>query len=303
MVVFDRLTDPGKPAAVALGLFDGVHRGHHAVIERVVNEAANGFLPTVLTFSTDHVLPERKKGMKRILTESLFLDALEEIGVEAVEILPFEAIMELSPRAFFEEILLKRLGAKVLSCGEDFRFGKGAAGDLTLLKELCEEHGLRLEAVSPVLEDGAVISATRIRRCLLEGAIEEANRLLGFSYRFDFEVVHGNELGRTVGIPTINQAFPDPFVVPKFGVYASYAYLDGKRYKAITNVGVKPTVGSERRPLAETHIIGVQDDLYGKKVKVSLERFIRPEQKFAGFEELFAEIRKNIEEAKQLLDE
>ncbi len=295
MFVSDKLSVIEAETAVALGFFDGVHRGHRAVIGRAVKEKENGFLPTVLTFTTEYVQPARKRGMKKILTERLFLEAMQEIGVEIVEMPPFEEIMDLPPREFVEKVLCGYLKAKVVVCGRDFRFGKGASGDLSLLRELCGEYGIRLEAVDPLLDGGKPISSTRIRQCLADGAIETANWLLGYRYSFDFEVAHGNELGRTIGIPTINQIFPEQYLVPRFGVYASYTVLDGKRYKSITNVGVKPTIQGNRLPLAETHIMGVDDHLYGRNIKVSLVKFIRPEKKFNSFEELTAEIRANID--------
>ncbi len=295
MFVYDELTGTKAETAVALGFFDGVHRGHRAVIGRAVEEGKNGLLPTVLTFSTEHAQPARKRGMKKILTERLFLEAMENMGVEIVETPPFEGIMNLTPREFVEEVLCGCLKAKAVVCGRDFRFGKGASGDLSLLWELCGEYGIRLEAVDPLLDGGKPISSTRIRQCLADGAIETANWLLGYRYSFDFEVAHGNELGRTIGIPTINQIFPEQYLVPRFGVYASYTDLDGRRYKSITNVGVKPTIKGNRLPLAETHIMGVDDHLYGQNIKVSLAKFIRPEKKFASFEELTAEIRANID--------
>lgn len=302
MVVYDRLVDSDRETAVALGLFDGLHKGHQAVIGRVVAERENGLTPTVLTFSTDHVQPARKRGMKKILTRSLFLKALEETGTEILESPPFEEIMGLSPREFVERVLCGRLKAKAVACGRDFRFGKDAAGDLFILRELCGEYGIRLEAVSPLLDGGEAISSTRIRQCLAEGEIETANWLLGRPYSFDFEVAHGNELGRRIGVPTINQIFPEQFLVPRFGVYASYTWLEGKWYRSITNVGVKPTIEGNRLPLAETHIIGVDDHLYGQNIQVSLMKFIRPEKKFDSIEALTAEIQANIERIQALLD-
>ncbi len=301
MVVYNSIAKTGHSTAVALGMFDGVHKGHRAVINRVVAEKENGLVPTVLTFSTDHEQPTRKLGTKRILTQTLFLKTLEELGVEVVEIPPFENIRSLSPQEFVKKILLEKLQAKAVACGRDFRFGCGASGDLIMLSKLCDESGIRLEPVEPLLDGGAPISSTRIRQCLQDGEIETANTLLGAPYSFDFIVAHGNELGRTIGIPTINQIFPELYLVPRFGVYASYTYLKGKRHKSITNVGVKPTIAGNRLPLAETHIMGVDDHLYGQNIKVSLMKFIRPEQKFGSFEELTAVIRANISQIKELL--
>ena len=264
MQVYRDVTEFGKNTAVALGLFDGVHLGHRAVIECATSQKKNGLVPAVLTFSTDHLIPRRKQGMKRILTDRLRFAYLEQLG------------------------------------GYDVRFGKDAAGDIHLLRTLCDRFGIRLLAVPVLLDEGKPVSSTRIRHCLAEGDIPVANRLLGYDYCIDFEVAHGLEIGRKIGIPTINQIYPEQFVIPRFGVYASYAIVEGKRYKSITNVGVKPTIAGERFPLAETYIIGVGAHLYGQNIKVSFKEFVRGERKFAGIDELAAEIRANIEQIKRM---
>lgn len=294
MKVYKELTGVGVKTAVALGLFDGLHRGHRAVISRAVEEKANGLTPVVLTFSTDHLAPQRKQGMKRILSSSLQLQALEEIGTEVVEMPAFERLKELSPQEFVERVLVRLLHARVIVCGFNFRFGKNAQGDVALLRRLCSSYGIALVTIPALMDGGEPVSSSRIRACLLEGKIEDANRMLGTPYSFDFEVAHGLEIGRQIGIPTINQVYPEQFLIPKFGVYASYSYLHGKRYRSITNVGVKPTIAGERLPLAETHIMGVNALLYGQHIKVSLMRYMRGERKFDSIEALSAEIHANI---------
>ena len=300
MQVYRDVTEFGKNTAVALGLFDGVHLGHRAVIECATSQKKNGLVPAVLTFSTDHLIPRRKQGMKRILTDRLRFAYLEQLGIEVVEMPAFERIQNFSPEEFVERILVKALHAKVVACGYDFRFGKDAAGDIHLLRTLCDRFGIRLLAVPVLLDEGKPVSSTCIRHCLTEGDIPAANRLLGYDYCIDFEVAHGLEIGRKIGIPTINQIYPEQFVIPRFGVYASYAIVEGKRYKSITNVGVKPTIAGERFPLAETYIIGVGAHLYGQNIKVSFKEFVRGERKFAGIDELAAEIRANIEQIKRM---
>lgn len=302
MTVYWEIARTGRDTAVAIGMFDGLHRGHQMVIDRAVAEKENQLVPMVLTFSTDRAEPARKQGMKKILTGSLALKRLDEIGLELVEIASFERIKELSPREFVKIVLADRLQAKVVVCGQDFRFGANASGNVSLLGELCAEFGIRLEVVEPLMDDGMPVSSTRIRKALEVGNIEEANRLLGYPYSFDFEVAHGLEIGRTIGIPTINQIFPENFLVPKFGVYASYTMLGGVTHKSITNIGVKPTIAGERLPLAETHIMGVDNRLYGQRIPVSLMKFIRPERKFDSINELKAEIQANIEQINALLD-
>lgn len=295
MEVYQSLSGIQVDTAIALGMFDGVHMGHRAVIDRTVAEKANGLLPVVLTFSVDRSAPRRKQGTKRILTDRIRLEYLESIGVEVVEIPAFEEIKEYSPRDFVALILVKMLRAKTIACGFNFHFGKNAEGDVELLRTLCAEYGIRLVVVPALLDGGVPVSSTRIREALLGGDIELANEMLGCPYSIDFEVAHGMEIGRAIGIPTINQIYPEPYLIPQYGVYASYTMLEGKRYRSITNVGVKPTIEGERLPLAETHIIGVDEHLYGQNVKVSFMRFLRGERKFESLDALSAEIHANIE--------
>lgn len=295
MKVYKELTGVGAQTAVALGLFDGLHRGHRAVIERAVEQKANGLIPVVLTFSTGRLAPQRKQGMKRLLTETLQMQAFEQVGAEVVEIPAFERLKEFSPQEFVERILVDLFHARVIVCGFNFRFGKNAAGDVVLLRELCAHYGIELVTVPALMDGGEPVSSSRIRSCLLEGKIEDANRMLGYPYSFDFEVAHGLEIGRQIGIPTINQIYPESFLIPKFGVYASYSFLNGKRYRSITNVGVKPTIAGERLPLAETHIMGINAHLYGQHIKVGLVRYMRGERKFDSIDALSAEIHANIE--------
>ena len=301
MVVYPGIAFTYHRTAVALGLFDGIHLGHRAVIDRAVAQKENGLSPAVMTFSIDRSAPETKQGMKRLMTDRLRLKRLESIGVEIVMMPAFERIKEFSPEEFVDTVLVKHLHAKLVVCGEDYRFGKKAAGDVNLLRSLCAGYGIEMVTVPKVLADGEPISSTRIRSLLLEGETEAANKLLGYFYSFDFEVAHGLEVGRTIGIPTINQIFPEQFLIPKFGVYASYTYLGGKRYRSITNVGIKPTIAGQRFPLAETHIFGINSNLYGQHVSVSLVSFIRPERKFETVAELSEEIHANIEQVKKLL--
>jgi riboflavin kinase/FMN adenylyltransferase len=181
----------------------------------------------------------------------------------------------------------------MVSCGENFRFGKGAAGDTAALRHLCGDSPA-VEVLPLVILDGAPISSSQIRAAIRAGEMERANRLLGRRFTIDFEVVHGRQLGRTLGTPTINQPFPEGFVEPKFGVYATLATAQGREYAAVTNVGVKPTVGSDR-VLAETYIHGFSGDLYGQSVRVSFLRFLRPERKFEGIEALREQIVRDSE--------
>lgn len=285
------------PLAAALGAFDGLHVGHKAVIDAA---RTPGLPLTVFTFFDD---PAVFFGAKRrdLTTPEERLEILERWGVDVVVMPKFAEVAALSPAAF-AAILREGLRAKVLTAGEDFRFGKAAAGNVEFLRADAEQNGVQLRIAETALFEGKPISATRIRDAVETGDMKQAAKMLGRPFGFKFPVVHGNHIGRTMGTPTINQHFPEGFVLPKFGVYASAVYVGDTLYCGVTNVGVKPTVGSDRA-LSETWMPDFSGNLYGRSLRLELLAFIRPEKKFSGLEELRAEIRCNGEQAREIFAE
>ena len=283
------------PSSLALGAFDGLHRGHMAVIRRACapGEGGRRLQPAVFTFSRSPA------GNSAVLTGRDKERLLEDAGVEVLYSLEFSQVKDWEAEAFVEQVLFETCAARRLCCGEDFRFGRGARGDTALLQTLCDRRGVELTVVPPVKEGGEKVSSTRIRAAVEAGDISLANRLLGRPFGFSLEVIHGNHIGTGLGTPTINQAIPEGFVLPRFGVYASWCRVGGEYFYGVTNVGVKPTVGSDR-VLAETWMPEFQGDLYGKRVRVFLLEFLRPEKKFGSLEELKAAIQTNGEQAKEV---
>ena len=283
------------PSSLALGAFDGLHRGHMAVIGRACapGEGGRRLQPAVFTFSRSPA------GNSAVLTGRDKERLLEDAGVEVLYSLEFSQVKDWEAEAFVEQVLFETCAAQRLCCGEDFRFGRGARGDTALLQTLCDRRGVKLTVVPPVKEGGEKVSSTRIRAAVEAGDISLANRLLGRPFGFSLEVIHGNHIGTGLGTPTINQAIPEGFVLPRFGVYASWCRVGGEYFYGVTNVGVKPTVGSDR-VLAETWMPEFQGDLYGKRVRVFLLEFLRPEKKFGSLEELKAAIQTNGEQAKEV---
>ena len=290
----NKLEREDTPCSLALGAFDGLHRGHMAVIHAACAPGKEGqeWEPAVFTF---HSSPS---GNCAVLTGRDKERILEHAGVRRLYSLDFQEVRDWEAETFVRELLFHTCNARRLCCGEDFRFGKGARGDVAMLGRLCEEAGVELYVVPPVTDGGEKVSSTRIRKAVEEGDIPLANRLLGRPFGFSLEVIHGNHIGGTVlGTPTINQAIPEGFVLPRFGVYASWCRVGGRYFYGVTNVGVKPTVGSDK-VLAETWMPDFTGDLYGKRVRVFLLEFLRPEKKFNSMEELKAAIGENGRQAK-----
>lgn len=288
----------GSRKAVALGLFDGVHLGHREVIEAACRQRKNGLETAVFTFLPESVLRKKNGGQGYIYTlreKNILLT--EDIGIEEVYSPAFDELCTLTGEEFAERILSERMGAEVVCCGGDFRFGRNASCGVKELIDFGKRYGFGVEVVESVKLYGERVSSSRIRELLLAGETVKAGELLGYPYFISAPVEDGNHIGRTIDFPTINQDFSDGQLVPKFGVYSTFTSVGGKVLPSVTNVGVKPTIEGLRRPLAETHIIGYNGDLYGKNVDVCFKSFIRPEVKFGSLDELKAQIKKDITES------
>lgn len=268
--------------AVALGCFDGLHLGHKAVIDHTGLCKPGQLYRTVFSFSDD--IPY-KRDTRHIITFEDKCEILSGMGVNNLIIPSFDLIREYSPENFFLDILVYMLGVKLIVCGENYHFGKHAAGNSEMLRSMCAEYGIECIVVAPVVYQNEIISSSRVRCVLDNGDMKAAEKMLGRLFGYKFEVVGGRHLGRTLGTPTINQYFPNNFVIPRHGVYASVTEIDGRKYHSVTNIGVKPTVGSDK-PLSETWIPDFDGDLYGKHIRVSLVQFMREEQKFNSVEDL-----------------
>lgn len=300
MQVFDKLNQKNKySTAVALGLFDGIHLGH----KKVINNAVKSNLKSaVLSFTTKMDRPTKKKQQKDILTIKQRISQFKDLGVDYVYIPDFDEIKNIEPKNFVKDILHDIINAKIVFCGQDFKFGKNALGDVNILKDICKEFGIEVFIVQQEYYDNEVVSSTRIRKLLAQGDIELANKLLGYNYYIEEVVTEGKKLGRTINYPTINQDIDEKICLPKFGVYVSSVEIDGKTYNSITNIGIKPTIKGERKPLAETHIIGYDGDLYGKSIKVLIYKFVRDEQKFDTIEQLKDNISRDVNSSIKYFD-
>ncbi len=293
----DRLPDGRR--AVALGVFDGLHSGHRAVLAAACGAVEpDGAILTATVLSMTGV---PKAEAARLLTPEREEYLLDTLGMEEWIDMPFAAVCELSPEAFVEEILCQRLHAGLVCCGYNYRFGKGGVGTVETLQALCASHGIRVTVVGAVERDGEPISSTRVRQAVAAGDMAAAMRLLGRPFAVELPVTNGDHRGRRWGMPTLNQVFPDNSAVPRYGVYASLVTVGGREYRAVTNVGVHPTVGGVNRPQAETWIQDFDGELYGQTVSVLLIRFLREEQQFPSVEALRAQIAADAAQATAVL--
>lgn len=284
---------PGKKAGTVLsiGKFDGVHRGHRRIFEHVMDGKDSLSDSLAVSFINPPALLTGKPSGGLLLTEQEKIRRLEAEGFDYYCGLPFDAeLMNTEAEVFFRNFIVKKWNAGKIVVGDDFCFGKGRGGNIAVLEKLCLEAGIRLVVVDRLSFNGEPVSSSRIKKCLKEGLLEEANEMLGYPYSFEGKVVPGNRLGRTINIPTVNILPDKSRCIPLFGVYGSYTEIDGRTYKGITNIGVKPTVTDENKVVIETNLIDFSGDLYGKTLTVQLAKFIRNEIKFGSLEKLKEQI-------------
>ncbi len=274
--------------AIALGMFDGVHIGHKAVLGGAVNSP---YKSVAVTFSS---IPFKTEGF--LMTASEREKKLLDFGIDEVLFLNFFEVKDLSPTEFLT-FLSKKYHIGKICCGFNYRFGKNAAGDTALLSRFCSENNIEFFQCPEVLNEGKTVSSTYIKSLIAEGNIEKANALLDEEFSFTAEVVKGDQRGRTWGLPTINQLYPEGITRPKNGVYQTVVELDSVRYDGVTNIGLRPTFITDYIS-AETYILDYSGDCYGNMVKTRLIGFLREEKKFSNIEELISAIKQNAEYVK-----
>lgn len=287
---------PDVPSAVAVGVFDGVHRGHQAVLANL-RDAAAGSRIVALTFDPHPLAVVAPERAPRLLgTVDQRIEWLQAEGVDVVGILPFDRIREWSAEAFVDVVLRRALHAEHVCIGSDFRFGYDRSGDAATLRS----GGFDVHDLPLLAESGERISSTAIRHHLAEGDVAAAAVLIGRPHTVRGPVVRGDGRGRTIGVPTANLA-PDPRVqLPANGVYAARVGLRGETHPAVVNVGVRPTFDGEGVRV-EAHLLDGDHDLYGRSIDVAFEERIRGERRFDGIDALVAQIRRDIETARSLL--
>ena len=287
---------------VTIGVFDGVHRGHQALIERVTAEAvALGLGAGVVTFHPNPVTVLRPDVPFSYLTSlERRVELLREAGAQWVSVLQFTSELALVSAEDFARMLVEDAGMRVLIVGEDFHLGRGREGDVETLRTIGERLGFTVETISLVAggtDDTSDISSTRIRRALATGEMREVAELLGRPYSLRGPVLHGDERGRTIGFPTLNIGVSPDHALPPDGVYVTCAEIDGETYHGATNIGTQPTFDGTRRRV-ETHLLDFDGDLYDHVVRIELLQQLRPERKFEGVDALVAQIQLDVAETR-----
>ncbi len=285
---FEQLNSVDTKTAVALGKFEGLHLGHRLLIDRAVEYGReHGVSSLIFTMTQSEV--------KRIYTKAERAAILEALGVmQDVECNLTPGFMAFSPEDFAKQVLVDRLKAACVFVGEDFRFGAKRAGDVNLLRTLGAHFGFTVEVFSKLKQNGTEVSSTEIKNRLEAGDLSGAQEMLGRPYIISGEVVTGKRLGRTIGFPTLNLEPGAEKFLPKPGAYATEVNVDGKTYKAVTNIGSNPTVESGNQLKVESHLINFSDNAYGKNITVTFLKFIRPEMKFDSINELKKQINSDI---------
>lgn len=291
-----------RGAIVALGNFDGFHRGHQAVVGRAVQRAFHERRPAIVATFDPHPVRFFKPDLPPFRLTSL--DQRERLfaqaGADAMLVFDFDAELAGTSAADFVTLLADGIGAAGLVTGDDFTFGKGRQGDVAMLAELSAERGIAAEAVAPVSNQGERVSSGRIREALEAGDIATATRLLTRPFAVEGVIEHGDKRGRGLGFPTANMALGD-YQRPRFGIYAVTARLDdGRELPGVASLGIRPTFDPPRE-LLETCIFDFDEDLYGRTIEVALHDYLRAEMKFDGLEPLVAQMRKDEAEARRLL--
>jgi riboflavin kinase/FMN adenylyltransferase len=307
---------------LALGNFDGLHRGHVKIVERIQRGAAErGGTSVVLTFDPHPpriLRPDKAPAL--LMTKAQKLDALARAGVQGAAVVRFTREMsQWEPETFVRAVLVEWLRVAEVWVGADFLFGRDRSGNFTLLRALGAQYGFRAEKIDPIRYKEFVVSSTRIRRLVSEGRVDEAGALLGHHYAIDGTVVEGAKRGREIGFPTANLSTENE-LVPPHGVYATTVSMDGQLHPSVTNIGHRPTFGEAAATTIETHLINPFDsrrdggtaatlaqgesawDLYGRRLRLAFIQRLRDERKFPDIEALQEQIAADVRRATRLFD-
>ncbi len=307
MKVFNNVNNfkTSQPTVVTIGTFDGVHIGHRKIINRLLEASKKGFSSTLLTFFPHpRMVLQQSKDLKLIHTIKERQEELALTGLENLVIHPFtKEFSRLTARAYVEEILVKGLQAKKVIIGYDHRFGRNRTADISDLYKFGNEFGFEVEEISKQDIEEVAVSSTKIRNAILVGEIDLANQYMNAEFSLEGEVVKGKGLGKDFGFATANLKIKEDYkIIPARGVYVVKGEINGKLYYGMMNIGVNPTLGENKQSL-EVHFFDFNQDIYGEKIKVSLLKKIRNEEKFDGVDELIQAMKKDQEFALNFIND
>ncbi|MBD5536427.1 MAG: riboflavin biosynthesis protein RibF [Lachnospiraceae bacterium] len=285
-----------EESAAAIGKFDGVHVGHRRLLEEILGQKKAGRKACVFTFDPPPSVFFRKTEEKELSTREEKRRLFAALGVDILIEFPLNReTAAMLPQTFVSEVLFGRMRAGFVAAGTDISFGAGGVGDAVLLKRMAAESGVDVRIIEKVAVDGQEVSSTRVRKAVEEGDMPLTEQLLGMAYPVFGTVQHGNRIGRTLGMPTLNLLPPADKLLPPLGVYYSGVWLNGQYYKAISNIGYKPTIKEDIKRLGvETYLYDFDGDVYGEEIEVNLYEFKRPEKQFHDVEELRTQLQEDI---------
>lgn len=292
-----------QKTAVAIGKFDGIHRGHLELLSHILKAKQRGLTSAVFTFDTSPEVFFQKNTSGELMVKEEKRRFFQQLGIDLVIEYPFDdKSAKISPEDYVKKVLLERMNAHLVVAGEDLSFGYRGAGDAALLNRLAREYHFETEIIPKIRENGRQISSTYVREEVLKGDMESAWKLLGRPYEVSGIVCKGNQIGRSIGFPTLNLYPPKEKLLPPNGVYFSKVSIEGSMYEGVTNIGRKPTIGEKQPFSVETHLFDYEKDAYGKFCEIKLLKFDRKEQRFEDLEQLKEAIWQNVFRARQYFD-
>lgn len=289
MRIIEKETDfqLNRSSAVAIGKFDGIHRGHQSLLQHVLEQKDRGMQAVVFTFDPSPAALFSGESLPELTTKKEKRKLFEELGIDVLIEFPLDfTTAATEPEVFIERVLAGQMKTAYIAAGEDLSFGKKGRGDATLLEKMAGRFGYETEIIEKVCLEGVEISSSYVREVVKTGDMEKAERLIGEAYSVSGIVAHGKKLGRKLGMPTVNLLPEKEKLLPPYGVYFSEVSVEERVYRGITNIGCKPTVNDEKQAGVETYLYDFAQDIYGKEITVRLFSFHRPERKFESVEAL-----------------
>lgn len=284
------------PSAVAIGKFDGVHLGHRQLLGEIIAKKQKGMKAVVFTFNPSPTVLFSKVREKELTSIDEKRKLFEDMGVDVLVEFPLTYETAATPKeAFVEEILVQRLNAKFIAAGTDLSFGKNGEGNSAFLMEESSKYNFEVKIIDKISYKGEIISSTLVRKAIAEGDVKKAHFMLGSPYFVQGIVQKGNQIGRTIGFPTVNITPDEEKLLPPNGVYKTEVIVDDRIFEAITNVGCKPTVTNDEKIFIESYLYNFTENIYGKKIEVHFLEFMRKEQKFENIGELKKQLQKDMQ--------